>query len=236
MASYIIKEKFTLSSDELDCIVTLLKEEWGGYRDWLSEILWYLDRGYKALIVYYLKTMKISGFLLYKAFPTAINIGYLVVARTFRGKKIGTMMLNFLINKLHEVKKQEFIFVDTSDAIDFYLKNKFLIVDEFVLTLPDEPLEYLAIYSKQGLRLIESKILRETLHFWIKDIYDEESLNRFKEYFDFIFQSLDILANKWKGKIPLSKNKFLTNLTNIKPCKDIPINKLKSLISTVVQV
>lgn len=232
--SYIIKEFKKPEEEHIGIVVALLQDEWGKSFYWKKEAQWYFSRKYKLLIAYRKDDNEPCGILLFKVFPKSINVGYLIVGRKFRGKGVGSTLVKRLIDKLFSNKEMEYIFVDTRDAIEFFLKNTFLIAKGLVLTLPDEPPEYLAVFTKSRKDFIESKFIRELLELWIMEVYHEKELRKFREYFDLIFWNLDYVSKLWKGRIFLDQVPFMRGVVSQEICRSVPIDKLKGQIVEVL--
>jgi len=228
--NYKIMELAKPEEEHVKIAVELLQEEWGNPSYWKKEVKWYLSRNYSFLISYKDDKKEPYGILLFRFFPASINIGYLVVRRKIRSKGIGSALVKAVIDKLFGNKETEYVFVDTRDAVEFFLKNKFAIVKGLTLTLPDEPPEYLAIFTKTRRKFIESKFIRQLLRLWISEIYTEEELEKFREYFGLIFWNVDYIGKICKGKLPLTQDPFMRGVVSSQTCQKIPIAELREQI------
>ena len=229
-----IKELRKPEEEHVRIAVAFFQEQWGKSFYWKNEVEWYFSRKYKTLIAYRKDDNEPCGILLFKVFPRAINVGYMIVSRKFRGKGVGSALVRKLINKLFNNKEMEYLFVDTRDAIGFFLKNSFLIAKGLVLTLPDEPPEYLAVFTKSRKNFIESKFIRKLLSLWIMEIYQEKELRKFREYFDLIFWNIDYISKLWKGRIFLTQVPFMRGVVSHEICRNVRIDKLKNQMIEVL--
>ena len=102
-----------IENEDLQAIIEIFQQAFGRARR--NEVDWYLSRGYRLIVSRDRRTGMLVAVLLYKTFQRlkSVNIGYIAVEEKYRGRGIGSKLLEILIEELIGKGELEFEVVDS---------------------------------------------------------------------------------------------------------------------------
>ncbi len=106
----------------IDQIAKIAHEIWPDYGDFNEEFRWYLARGFHLNVA--ADGERVVGFILFRSFGNGGNIGWFAVKREYRGRGIGSTLLEAAEEKMLE-DGVKFFFVDSDPASNwqFYARR-----------------------------------------------------------------------------------------------------------------
>ena len=226
----------THSEKTISQIAELFNDEWDDdIERWLDDVEFYIYKKHWKL-AYLRDDDQIIGALLYKRLPlsNSMALSYLIVHKNFRGKGIGTLLMNEIEKRARHMGSLS-IFFDTHEPTGevrqyFFLKKlKYQIVNIPIL-LPDEPpATYLFIKFLKDNKPLTPLYFDILLKEYVNESYSDDELKIYSSIFDLMFYSIHS-SNKIYLTKKLFLNKYVGTKYTIKSCRELSLEDLENFV------